>query len=120
MFAGECNLADRHDAPTRTGRSDAATKSRRAQNASGNDPATNNADPTRDWAAEAISDHLDASDSSIRGHHWIIKVDDHDAIIGDAICEKSLDTAIRANAAMSIEVIDGHVRKHTNINSRVQ
>jgi hypothetical protein len=120
MFAGECNLADRHDAPTRTGRSDTATKLRRAQNASGNDPATNNADPARDWAAEAISDHLDASDSSIRGHHWIIKVDDHDAIIGDAICEESLDAAVGSNAAMSIEVINGHVRKHTNINSRVQ
>ena len=115
MFTWKCNLADRHDAPTRTSRSDTATKSRCAQNASGNDPTTDNANPTWDWAAKAISDHLDASDSSICGHHRIIKVDDHDAIIGNAICEKSLDAAVRANAAMSIEVINGDVRKYTHI-----
>jgi hypothetical protein len=116
MFPGECDLSHWHDAPTRASSSDPATKSRGAQNASGNDPATDNADPAWDWAAEAISDHLDASDSPIRGYHWIIKVDDYHAVIGNAVCEESLDAAIRANGAVSIEVINGHVRKHANIN----
>jgi hypothetical protein len=116
VFAGECDLADRHDSPTGACSSDATTKSRGARNASGNDPAINDADPAWDWAAEAISDRLNAPDSRVCGHHWIIKVDDHHAVIGNAICEESLDAAIRANGAVSIEVVNGHVRKHANIN----
>jgi len=119
MFPGECDLADRHDASARASGGETAAKSRGAKNAGGNNPAVNNADSTWDWAAQAISDHLDASDSSICGHHWIIEVDHHHAIIGNAICEESLDAAVRANAAMSIKVINGHVRKHANINRRV-
>jgi hypothetical protein len=116
MFPGECDLSHWHDAPARAGSRDPATKLCGAQNASGNDPTTDNADPTWDWAAEAISDHLDAPDPSICGHHWIIEVDDHHAVIGNAICEESLHASIRANGAVSIKVINGHVRKHANIN----
>jgi hypothetical protein len=116
MFPGECDLSHWHDAPARAGSSDPATKLRGAQNASGNNPTTDNADPTWDRAAEAISDHLDAPDPSVRGHHWIIEVDDHHAVIGNAICEESLHASIRANGAVSIKVINGHVRKHANIN----
>jgi hypothetical protein len=116
MFPGECDLSHWHDAPARASGREAAAKSRRAEYASGNDPAVNNANSTWDRAAEAISDHLDAPDSAIRGHHGIIKVDDHHAIVRDAICEESLHAAIRANGAVSIEVINGHIRKHPNIN----
>jgi hypothetical protein len=116
MFAGECDLANRHDAATRASRSDATTKSRGARNASGNNPTINNADPTWDWAAESISNRLNSSDSRICGHHWIVKVDDHHAIIANAICKESLDATVGANAAVTIEVINGHVRKHANIN----
>jgi hypothetical protein len=116
MFPGECDLSHWHDAPARASGREAATKSRGTQYAGGNDPAVNNADPTWDWAAKAISDHLDPSDSSICGHHWIIEVNDHDAVIGNAICEESLHASIRANGAVSIKVINGHVRKHANIN----
>jgi hypothetical protein len=115
MFPGECDLSHWHDAPARAGSSDPATKSRRAEYASGNDPAVNNANSTWDRAAEAISDHLDASDPPVRGHHWIIEVDDHHAVIGNAICEEALDAAVCANASMPIKVIDGNVRKHANI-----
>jgi hypothetical protein len=116
MFPGERDLPHWHDAPTRTSSRDPATKSCGAQNASGNDPTTDNANTTWDWAAEAISDHLDASDSAICGHHWIIEVDDHHAIIGNAICEESLHASVGANGAVSIKMINGHVRKHANIN----
>jgi hypothetical protein len=116
MFPGECDLSHWHDAPARAGSSDPATKSRRAEYASGNDPTTDNANSTWDRAAEAISDHLDASDPPVRGHHWIIEVDDHHAVIGNAICEESLHASIRANGAVSIKVINGHVGKHANIN----
>jgi hypothetical protein len=116
MFPGECDLSHWHDAPARAGSRDPTTELCGAQNASGNDPATDNADPTWDRAAEAISNHLDASDPSICGHHWIIEVDDHDAVIGNAICEESLHASIRANGAVSIKMINGHVRKHANIN----
>jgi len=116
MFPGECDLSHWHDASTRAGSRDPATKLCGAQNASGNDPTTDNANTTWDWAAEAISDHLDAPDPSVRGHHWIIEVNDHHAVIGNAICEESLHAAIRANGAVSIKMINGHVRKHANIN----
>jgi len=115
MFAWERDLSDWHDATTRASCSNAATKSRGAQNPSGNDPATNNADPSWDWTAETISDRLNASDPRVCRDNWIIKVDDHNAIIGDAICKESLDTAVCANAAMPIKVINGHVCKHANI-----
>jgi hypothetical protein len=116
MFSGECDLSHWHDAPARASGREAAAKSRRTQYAGGNDPAVNNANTTWDWAAEAISDHLDASDSAICGHHWIIEVDDHHTVIGNAVCEESLHASIRANGAMSIKVINGHVGKHANIN----
>jgi hypothetical protein len=115
MFSGKRDLSHGHDPPTRTGGSNTATKSRRAQNASGNDPTVNNANPTWDRATQAISNHLNASNSSIRGDHWIIKVDNYHAIIGDAIGEESLHAAVRANGAVSIKVINGHIRKHPNI-----
>jgi hypothetical protein len=116
MFPGECDLSHWHDAPARAGSSDPATKSRRAKHTSGNDPTVNNANPAWDRATQAISDHLDAPNSAIRGDHGIVKVDDHHAIVRDAICEESLHAAIRANGAVSIEVINGHIRKHPNIN----
>jgi hypothetical protein len=120
MFSGKRDLSHRHDAPAWSSGGDTAAKSRRAKNTGGNDPTVNNANPTWDRAAQAISDHLDAPNSAIRGHHGIIKVDDHHAIVRDAICEESLHAAIRANGAVSIEVVNGHVRKHPNINRRVK
>jgi hypothetical protein len=116
MFPWECDLSHWHDAPARASGREAAAKPRRAEYASGNDPAVNNANSTWDRAAEAISDHLDASDPSVCGHHWIIEVDDYHAVIGNAVCEESLHASIRANGAVSIKVINGHVRKHANIN----
>jgi hypothetical protein len=116
MFSRKRDLSHRHDAPARTSGGDTAAKSRRAKDASGNNPSINNADPTGDWATQAIADHLNSSNSSICRHYGIIKVDDHDAIVGNAICEKSLHAAIRADSAVSIEVVSGHVRKHANIN----
>jgi hypothetical protein len=116
MFSRKRDLSHRHDAPAWASGGDAAAKSRRAKHTSGNDPTVNNANPAWDRAAEAISDHLDASDPPVRGHHWIIEVDDHHAVIGNAICEESLHASIRANGAVSIKVINGHVGKHANIN----
>jgi hypothetical protein len=115
MFSGKRDLSHWHDAPAWASGGDTAAKSRRAKHTSGNDPAVNNANSAWDRATQAISNHLDAPDSAIRGHHGIIKVDDHHAIVRDAICEESLHAAIRANGAVSIEVINGHVRKHANI-----
>jgi hypothetical protein len=116
MFSWECDLADRHDAPTRPCRSDPTAKSWSAQNACGNDPTVMNANPSWDRATQAISDHLDAPDPSIRGHHGIIKVDDHHAIISNTVCKETLDAAVGTNGAMSIKVIDGYVCKDADIN----
>jgi hypothetical protein len=116
MFSRKRDLSHRHDAPAWASGGDAAAKSRRAKHTSGNDPTVNNANPAWDRATQAISDHLDASDPPVRGHHWIIEVDDHHAVIGNAICEESLHASIRANGAVSIKVINGHVGKHANIN----
>jgi hypothetical protein len=120
MFSRKRDLSHRHDAPAWASGGDAAAKSRRAKHTSGNDPTVNNANPAWDRATQAISDHLDAPNSAIRGDHGIVKVDDHHAIVRDAICEESLHAAIRANGAVSIEVINGHIRKHPNINRRVK
>ena len=120
MIPGECNFAHRHDASARTSGGGTATKSWSTENASGNDPAVYDTDPSWDRITKAIPDHLYASDSPIRSNHWIIEVDHHYAIVSDAIGEKSLHAAIRANGAVSIKVIDGHVRKHANVNRRVE
>jgi hypothetical protein len=75
-----------------------------------------NANPTWDRATQAISNHLDAPDPSIRGHHGVIEIHDHHAIISNAICKETLDAAVGTNGAMSIKVIDGYVCEDADIN----
>jgi hypothetical protein len=115
MSAGERDLADRHNPATGSSSRDAAAISCRAWHTGGNNPAINNADPTRNRVAEPISDRLDPPDPSERRYHWVIKVDDHHPIVGNAFCEEALDGAVGANRAVAIEMINSDVRKDTNI-----
>jgi hypothetical protein len=117
MFTGKRNLPDRHDAPTRSRRSDPTAKSRSTWDTCRNDPPINNANPARNWTGKAIPDGLHPPNARIRGHYWVIKIDDHDAVIGDPIGEKALHAAVRANAAVAIKVINSDIREHTHIHS---
>jgi hypothetical protein len=115
MFSGERDLSHWHDASARASGSHATAESRGAKYAGGNNPAINNADAARNRAAQAIADRLDAPNACIRGNDWIIKIHHHHAVIGNAVREESLHAAVGPNAAMSIEVVDGHVREHANV-----
>jgi hypothetical protein len=116
VFSWECDLADRHDASAGPCRSGAAAKTWSTKNARGNDPTIKDADSARDWAAQSIPHSLNASDSGIRGNHWIVKIDHHHPIVSNAVGKETLDAAVGTDGAMSIKVIHGHVGKHANIN----
>jgi hypothetical protein len=116
VLSGKCDFADWHDASARPCRSGAAAKSWSTQNARGNDPTINDADSTRDWAAQSIPHSLNASDSRIRGDHRIVEIDHHHPVIRNAVSKETLDAAVGTNGAMPIKVIHGYVRKHANIN----
>jgi hypothetical protein len=115
VFSRQRNLSNRHDAPAWASGSHATTESRGAEYTSGNDPTVNNADAPWYRTTQTVADRLNAPNAGIRCNHWIIEVDDHHAIIGNAVCEESLHAAVGPNASMPIQVINGHVREHANI-----